>query len=1055
MPFSTRPPYLYLGGSMMMHAPFEQQNSQMFGFFLKGDLQKLQRLCDRQLNSVARGKYRFEPLTNYVMLTFTKINKDYSLHPSDRVKGWGAEIDTSIWVPVGQYQIENGKKKLLKIHWIMPYIWVDHPMTVINGREIFGYPKYMGQFQMPTSPANADYFSLEVNAFKTYSPDTQSAMGMVLEVKKSDGASANDQKKEWGTWADFAKGVAGGMMKFTDFVLTDRQIDEQILQGLLQPQLPQLFLKQFPDGSGQNAVYQALTTSPAVINGFHGAGLLLHEYTCTLHEFASEPIADDLGLVIGDQTAAMSFWINFDFSIQPPEELVNNSVVEKKKIAVLGGGVSAMTSVYAITSQPDWQRCYDITVYQMGWRLGGKGASGRNAAMGQRIEEHGLHIWFGFYENAFRVMQDCYAELNRPIGAPLRTWDEAFRPQSFVVVEEFIKGIWETWPFEFPVKPGDPGDGEESPSLWNIIETIYAWLLQAFEQLISLSTTFDPQKPQHAAFNRAKPSPQGFGAILGRLTQTVMHPVEALQHEGLTLLSHLSALTRQCGERPSHSDAGLCLDALREIKRWIDHWVTDFLEDHTELRRLYICMDLALVSLIGMFEDQVLLRGFSAINDIDFMAWLKKHGANPQITVASAPVRALYDLVFAYEDGDVTRPNLEAGTCLSGAMRILFCYKGGLMWKMQAGMGDVVFTPLYEVLKRRGVKFEYFHKLEEVIPDAVTQDRIASLRLTRQVTLNDGDYSPLVDVKGLACWPSQPLYDQIDPVQAQLLQENSINLESHWSDWPAIYQQHFGKPLEAIHLQAGVDFDLVIYGLSVASLPVNCARLLPLSSPLRETSARVKSVVTQAYQLWLTQDLRTLGWQPLPESGEEPVLTSFTEPFDTWASMDQLLCREDWDATGDIPKNLAYFCSVQAISEFPPATDHEFPARCAASVKTAAIAHMNSQMQWLWPNAQTNAGFHWDWLLDPQQQTGPRRFDAQYWRSNIDPSERYVLSVADSTRYRVATDGTGFSNFFVTGDWIKNGINAGCVEGAVQAGLQTSRAICGFPKIIKGEKDFA
>ena len=46
---------------------------------------------------------------------------------------------------------------------------------------------------------------------------------------------------------------------------------------------------------------------------------------------------------------------------------------------------------------------YDVTVYQPGWRLGGKGASGRGPA--DRVEEHGLHVWMGFYENAFALMR--------------------------------------------------------------------------------------------------------------------------------------------------------------------------------------------------------------------------------------------------------------------------------------------------------------------------------------------------------------------------------------------------------------------------------------------------------------------------------------------------------------------------------------------------------------------------------------------------------------------------------------------------------------------------
>ena len=61
-----------------------------------------------------------------------------------------------------------------------------------------------------------------------------------------------------------------------------------------------------------------------------------------------------------------------------------------KKIAILGGGLGGMTAAYGLTRKPGWQQEYEITVYQMGWRLGGKGASGRNRAAGQRIEEHGL-----------------------------------------------------------------------------------------------------------------------------------------------------------------------------------------------------------------------------------------------------------------------------------------------------------------------------------------------------------------------------------------------------------------------------------------------------------------------------------------------------------------------------------------------------------------------------------------------------------------------------------------------------------------------------------------
>jgi uncharacterized protein with NAD-binding domain and iron-sulfur cluster len=59
----------------------------------------------------------------------------------------------------------------------------------------------------------------------------------------------------------------------------------------------------------------------------------------------------------------------------------------KKKIAILGGGVGAMTAAIALTEVQNSIELYEITIYQMGGRLGRKGASGRNPEACQ-IEEH-------------------------------------------------------------------------------------------------------------------------------------------------------------------------------------------------------------------------------------------------------------------------------------------------------------------------------------------------------------------------------------------------------------------------------------------------------------------------------------------------------------------------------------------------------------------------------------------------------------------------------------------------------------------------------------------
>ena len=169
--------------------------------------------------------------------------------------------------------------------------------------------------------------------------------------------------------------------------------------------------------------------------------------------------------------------------------------------------------------------------------------------------------------------------------------------------------------------------------------------------------------------------------------------------------------------------------------------------------------------------------------------------------------------------------------------------------------------------------------------------------------------------------------------------------------------------------------------------------------------------------------------------------------------MNQLICREDWQGETE-PKNVAYFCSAFTQAEYPPRSEHSFPAQTNDQAKKNAINHLKHDMHFLWPEMATAHNFDWSTLTDPDNRLGEERFDSQYWRANVDPSERYVMSVKGSSRYRLDTNETLFANLYITGDWINTGVNAGCVEAAVMAGMETSRAICGYPDKINGEYGF-
>jgi uncharacterized protein with NAD-binding domain and iron-sulfur cluster len=80
-----------------------------------------------------------------------------------------------------------------------------------------------------------------------------------------------------------------------------------------------------------------------------------------------------------------------------------------------------------------------------------------------------------------------------------------------------------------------------------------------------------------------------------------------------------------------------------------------------------------------------------------------------------------------------------------------------------------------------------------------------------------------------------------------------------------------------------------------------------------------------------------------------------------------------------------------------------------------------------------------------RSRVGSRPGSAQFWRANIDPSDRYVQSLPGTDRLRLRADASGYANLYLAGDWTDNGLNAGCIEAAVLSGLQAANAVCGRP----------
>ncbi len=702
----------------------------------------------------------------------------------------------------------------------------------------------------------------------------------------------------------------------------------------------------------------------------------------------------------------------------------------QQRIAILGGGVASLAAAWELTRTPELRAQHDVTVYQMGWRLGGKGATGRNLEPGKglRIEEHGLHIWLGFYDNAFALIQDAYAELvaeGLAPDSPIRTWQQAFTPQSFTPVG---LGDGVTWlPVTWPTNSKTPGaEGPPHP-------------LHAIAATLELLG-----KAVFATWGR---HPLRWACVLWRMWRIraaagklATDAVEGNAEHLKTIHDHVEAMAaefRKVGDKPG------------------DGWI---------LARLVLdLIEIGLACLRGFLNPKYgLLKDFDLdrIDGYEFLAWLVENGAPAHIGALrvtenlAAPrqpfLRALYDLAFAYRQADVggakkMTADFAAGAALRCCIRICAGYKGAVLYEMLAGMGEVAVAPLYLVLKARGVKFEFFSKVEALhLSDNRNWIERIAIREQAQPADGKGAYDPLFAVGGLPCWPNTPFWDQL--ADGEALAAAKTNFESHWLQVPAGY----AMPLRELKL--GEDFDQVVLGISIGAFKdfangevSPCAELIAASPQFAAMTAVVGIVPTHAEQLWLNRDLPALGW-----TDARPAMVGSVEPFDVWADMTRSIPREGW--AGTPPASLHYFCGPLNTDAYTkPASDFAVPANALGGVHERTRDWLERYTGSIWPKAaHPDGGIDWSVLYGGEGE-GAARLGWQFLRANIDPTECCPATWSGTTQYRLRAEGAGFMNLTLAGDWTRTGTNTACVESAVMSGMAASRAICGEPKYIPGE----
>lgn len=705
------------------------------------------------------------------------------------------------------------------------------------------------------------------------------------------------------------------------------------------------------------------------------------------------------------------------------ETLMNNGLERGQRrrdvrVAIVGGGCAGMAAAWQLSKLSG----YEVTVYESSSRLGGKCASSRDYH--GRIHEHGLHVWLGFYENAFRMMRECYKEVESrgwgPDALPgdrlsHRSIEDAFfsEPNIGVAIPAKRSGDgsqreWTIWNDYLPPGQGLPGeDFADGTAPFSVV----GYLLRCFELLKTLMHS-SIGAPRENDLDGSSPSDTvrlQEALTLGRdfdASNLLDWTFRVVKVGGLTLasvLSHAVALLEILLKefRDGKERSEFLLDLMIAVVEGLRGRLSVVAAVDDIIRRKTEIFDIVIAIAIGVYRDRLLLdrRGFDAINHLDYREWLLRHGA-AHSAVHSQFINGIYDFTFAFHGGDRGKPALAAGVALRGAFRMFFTYRGAMFWRMRSGMGDAVFAPLYKVLKARNVGFRFRHSLEDIGFD-FSEDKGQVVRLSFKSSCAPDDLAKLerAGLDSFGCWPEAA----------------GNGTESQ---------------LETLVLNVGEDFDAVIMAIGVDDFVKVVERsgffdrMPPSWSRMRDN---VKTVSTQSVQVWLSLNLQELGWRR--GSG---IITGFDAPFDTWADMTHTLAtEEDWRVSHSIsveleaePKSVAYFCG--ALEDF--VDESEAFRKVAENVKDLFIRGVKP----VWPAAFENEMTTYDCMVGEP-----------YVQANTVGSARYTISPPGSPQFRISPLDRSLLNMTVAGDWTSCGLDFGCVEAAVISGMLAAHATTG------------
>ena len=287
--------YVEYGSLATVPGPLRCEGVTQWCFPLHADSGRLAALCRRTFAEPTGGEIDLRPLGSHVIFSLGRIERIVSEQERFAAMGWASETQGAIWVPVGRVRDEHDTAVVEEMLMFTPYMWVDNPISLASGREMYGFPKAFAWFDLPAPGADAAAFGLDAFGMD-FERDLQPQRNPLVRVTRGERIHEMTDL----VWSGLRQ-VGRHLRQLTDHhgqpsIHFGWRFAESVLADLIEGGVRQVFLHQTRAiGDGSRASLQQVAEASYSVSSLRAAPLE-HEYAVDINELSSAPLVSELGL---------------------------------------------------------------------------------------------------------------------------------------------------------------------------------------------------------------------------------------------------------------------------------------------------------------------------------------------------------------------------------------------------------------------------------------------------------------------------------------------------------------------------------------------------------------------------------------------------------------------------------------------------------------------------------------------------------------------------------------------------------------------------------------